>query len=62
MSNPGFKYWEALKWLINYLKSILDVKVYKSANEGVKLKGFTNAYYGDDKDNMKSTSFYVYSM
>ncbi|KAL2525850.1 cysteine-rich RLK (RECEPTOR-like protein kinase) 8 [Abeliophyllum distichum] len=65
MSNPGPDHWEALKWLLRYLKSTYHVGlIYKTVSNGVKLKSFTDADYGGDRDrdNRKSTSFYVFTL
>jgi len=63
MSNPGPKHWEALKWLLRYLKGSSDIGlVYKHKTEGVKLKGFTDSDYAGDRDNRKSMSSYVFTL
>jgi len=63
MSNLGPKHWEALKWLLRYLKGSCDIGlVYKHKTEGVKLKGFTDSDYAGDRDNRKSMSSYVFTL
>jgi len=63
MSDPGPKYWEALKWLLRYLKGSYDISlVYKHTTEEVKLKSFINYDYAGDRDNKKSTSSYMFTL
>lgn len=62
MSNLSPKHCEALKWLLRYLKNIFNEGLnYKSANNGVKLKGFMDVDDSGNRDNRKSTSFYMFT-
>ncbi|GKA96485.1 retrovirus-related pol polyprotein from transposon TNT 1-94 [Tanacetum coccineum] len=55
MSNPGREHWEALKWLLRYLKCTLKATLCFSRKE-VILEGFSNSDYGGCLDSGKSTT------
>ncbi|CAA2996853.1 Hypothetical predicted protein [Olea europaea subsp. europaea] len=61
MSNPGEALWEAMKWLLRYIKGTCDLGIeYRKQSEGVILRGYTDSDYAGNRDNRKSTSAYVY--
>lgn len=63
MSNPCEVHWEAMKWLLRYIKGTCDLGIeYRKQSESVILRGFTDSDYAGDKDNKKSTSAYVYTL
>lgn len=63
MSYPGPEYWEALKWMLRYLKGTSDIGLKFGVNkEGVKLKGFLDADYTGERDNRKYISSYVFTL
>ncbi|XP_057532923.1 uncharacterized protein LOC130810814 [Amaranthus tricolor] len=55
MSNPGKGHWEALKWLLRYLKDTSNVCLMYGKNSS-ELTGFCDSDYGGDLDNRKSTN------
>ncbi|GKE87430.1 hypothetical protein Tco_1564905 [Tanacetum coccineum] len=55
MSNPGREHWEALKWLLRYLKGTLKATLCFSRKE-VILEGFSNSDYEGCLDSGKSTT------
>jgi len=60
---PSPNHWEALKWLLKYLRGTYNVGlVYKHYTDSVKLKGFTDSDYAGDRDNRKFTSSYVLNL
>ncbi|KAL2491414.1 cysteine-rich RLK (RECEPTOR-like protein kinase) 8 [Abeliophyllum distichum] len=63
MANPGPEHWEALKWLLRYLKGTSNLGlIYGTCNEGVILKDFVDADFVSDKDNRKSTIAYIFTL
>ncbi|XP_021612939.1 uncharacterized protein LOC110615404 [Manihot esculenta] len=61
MSNPGKEYWDAMKWLLRYLKGITSTS-FCYGNGKVLLKGFVDTDLSGDVDTSKSTSEYVYNI
>ncbi|XP_047336742.1 secreted RxLR effector protein 161-like [Impatiens glandulifera] len=58
MSNFGMPHWNALKWLLRYLKTIVDVDLtFFKCSLGTKLVGYVDSNYANDRDNRKSTTF-----
>ncbi|GKC93648.1 hypothetical protein Tco_1159090, partial [Tanacetum coccineum] len=55
MSNPGREHWEAVKWLLRYLKGISKATLCFSRKE-VVLEGFSYSDYGGCLDLGKSTT------
>ncbi|KAL2497738.1 cysteine-rich RLK (RECEPTOR-like protein kinase) 8 [Abeliophyllum distichum] len=63
MSNPGEQHWEALKWLMKYLKGTASVGlVFRHCSEGIKLKEYVDANYATDRDSRKSTISYAFTL
>ncbi|XP_047961394.1 secreted RxLR effector protein 161-like [Salvia hispanica] len=63
MANPGSVHWEALKWLLRYLKHTAKYGLcYSKCNDGVLLTGFVDSNYANDKDKRKSTTSYVFTV
>ena len=59
MSNPGKGHWEALKWLLRYLKCTSNVCL-MYGKDSSELTGFCDSAYGGDLDDRKSTSGFVF--
>nr|KYP74579.1 Retrovirus-related Pol polyprotein from transposon TNT 1-94 [Cajanus cajan] len=55
MSNPGRKYWEAVKWLLRYLKGTSKIALCFSKNN-IILEGYCDADLGDCSNTRKSTT------
>ncbi|KAL6556363.1 hypothetical protein OROGR_005651 [Orobanche gracilis] len=63
MSNPGTLHWEALKWILRYLKSSGDIGInFSKSAEGVKLVGYVDSNYANDRDKRKSITSYVFTL
>ena len=63
MSNPGRSHWEALKWLLRYIKgTVNEGLVYHSSKKGVELTGFVDSDYAGDRDKRRSTTAYVFTL
>nr|KYP73799.1 Retrovirus-related Pol polyprotein from transposon TNT 1-94 [Cajanus cajan] len=61
MSNPGKKHWEAIKWLLRYLKSTSKIALCFSKND-VILEGYSDANLGGCSDTRKSTTGFVFTV
>jgi Reverse transcriptase (RNA-dependent DNA polymerase) len=63
-SNPGQRHWLAVKHLMRYLKGTVDYKlVYGSGKQSQEVfTTYTDADYGGNKDNGRSTGGYVTSI
>ena len=75
MLNPGPKHWQALERVLRYLKHTKDLAITYSliqsdsshdilsgwTNPSSNLSGWSDSDWGEDVDNRKSTSGYVYT-
>ncbi|XP_062081168.1 secreted RxLR effector protein 161-like [Humulus lupulus] len=62
MSNPGLEHWNALKWLLRYLKGTTEIGLrYRQMDQKVTLEGFVDADYAASKDTRRSTTSYVFT-
>ncbi|XP_042059319.1 secreted RxLR effector protein 161-like [Salvia splendens] len=63
MSNPGPVHWEALKWLLRYLKHTSKYGLcFLKSDDGINLCGFVDSNYANDRDKRKSTTSYVFTV
>ena len=64
MSNPGKVHWEAVKWILRYLKGTLDVGLLFDAksDNARALLGYVDADYGQDLDGRRSTTGYMFTL
>ncbi|RVW20652.1 Retrovirus-related Pol polyprotein from transposon TNT 1-94 [Vitis vinifera] len=61
MSRPGKQHWEAVKWILRYLKGSLDTCLcFTGAN--LKLQGYVDADFAGDIDSRKSTTGFVFTL
>ena len=58
-SNPGREHWKAIKRIMRYLKGTMDYCLVYQGSE-LRLVGYSNADWGGDRDQRKSTSGYVF--
>ena len=62
MSNPGREHWEAVKWLMRYLKGSTNVGLlFEHCPNLVVLEGFADSDFARDKDKRRSTSAYMFT-
>ena len=61
MANPGKEHWEAVKWLLRYLRGTSSTSLCFGKGK-VTLQVFVNADLGGDVDSSKSTSGYIYTI
>jgi len=61
MSNPGKQHWEAVKWILRYLRGTSDMSLcFTGAN--LKLQGYVDVDLASDVDSRKSTTGFVYTL
>ncbi|GJY19058.1 retrotransposon protein, putative, ty1-copia subclass [Tanacetum coccineum] len=62
LANPGKKHWEAVKWILKYLKGAIDVGLVYGRDQGkhVDVDGFVDADYAKDPDKGRSITGYVF--
>ena len=60
LSNPGKEHWEAVKWILRYLKGTSKVCLCYGGCDPV-LEGYTDADMAGDLNSRKSTSSYLYT-
>ncbi|KAL6318202.1 hypothetical protein AAG906_035707 [Vitis piasezkii] len=58
LSNPGRLHWEAVKWIMRYLRCTSKLKLTFGSGKPV-LVGYTNSNMAGDVDNRRSTSGYL---
>ena len=61
MANPRKVNWEAVKWLLRYLRGTSNTSLCFGKGK-VTLQGFMDADLGGDVDSRKSTSGYIYTI
>ena len=60
-SNPGIKHWMSVKRILRYLKGTTDYVLCYQGRD-LRLIGYTDANWGSDGDQRKSTSKYALSL
>ncbi|KAL6328733.1 hypothetical protein AAG906_003750 [Vitis piasezkii] len=61
MSRPRKQHWEAVKWILRYLKGSLDTCLCFTG-ASLKLQGYVNADFTGDIDSRKSTTRFVFTL
>ncbi|KAL2242583.1 UNVERIFIED_CONTAM: Retrovirus-related Pol polyprotein from transposon TNT 1-94 [Sesamum indicum] len=62
MSNPGPPHWEALKWLLRYLRGSENVGIkFSKHSTHAHLIGYVDSNYANDRDSRKSTTSYMFT-
>ncbi|RVW52842.1 Retrovirus-related Pol polyprotein from transposon TNT 1-94 [Vitis vinifera] len=61
MSRPGKQHWEAVKWILIYLKGSLDTCLCFTG-ASLKLQGYVDADFVGDIDSRKSTTRFVFTL
>jgi len=64
MHNPGKDHWEAMKWILRYMKGSIGRGLVFDRNKAVILVviGFVDSNYVGDLDKRRSISGYVFTM
>ena len=58
LSNPGRHHWEAVKWIMRYLRGTFKLKLTFGSGKPI-LVGYTDSDMAGDVDNRRSTSGYL---
>ncbi|WVZ16376.1 hypothetical protein V8G54_009358 [Vigna mungo] len=61
MSNPGKAHWEAVKWILRYLRGTIEKCLYFSKGE-LKVQGYVDADFGGEVDHRRSTTGYIFTV
>ncbi|CAM6087063.1 unnamed protein product [Calypogeia fissa] len=64
MANPGKLHWEAMKWVLRYLRGTLDYGILFDGrtNSTLELGGYVDSDYVGNLDNGKSTTGHVFML
>jgi len=64
MSNSGKEHWNAIKWVLQYLKGSANVSLCfsRDCDQSALLEGFTDADYAADLDKRRSLSSYIFHL
>eukprot|EP00253_Pinus_taeda_P025413 PITA_25413 len=61
MANPGKEHWQAVKWVLRYLRGTSDRCIVFNGSEG-SVCGYVDADYAGDLDKRRSTTGYVFTL
>ena len=61
MSRPGLMHWDAVKWVLRYMKGTKEHKLVFRKNGNFKVEDFCDADFSADLDKRRSISGYVFS-
>ena len=61
MSNPGKPYYEAMKWILRYLRGTTE-KCLTFRRDELKLEGYVDSDFAGEVDHRRSTTGYVFTM
>ena len=64
MHNPGKEHWEAVKWILRYLKDspIIGLVFDRQRADPGGVVGYVDADYGGDLDRRRSLSSYIFTL
>jgi hypothetical protein len=61
MKNPGKEHWEAVKWILRYLRGTTTYALCFGGSDTF-LQGYVDSYMAGDKDSRRSTTRYVFTI
>lgn len=61
MVNPGKAHWEAVKWILRYLKGTINTSLH-FGGDTCQISGFVDSDYAGDLDRRRSTTGYVFQI
>jgi hypothetical protein len=61
MNNPSKEHWEAIKWILRYLRGTVNHALCFGGSETV-LQGYVDSDMAGDKDSRRSTTGYVFTI
>ncbi|XP_055826272.1 secreted RxLR effector protein 161-like [Solanum dulcamara] len=62
MANLEKRHWEAVKWILRYLKGASDVGLTFRKSEGILILGYVDSDYAGDLDRRRSTTGYIFTL
>lgn len=62
MSRPGSVHWEAVKWVLKYMKGAHDLSLVFTQEKEFKVTGYCDSDYAADLDKRRSISGYVFTV
>ncbi|CAA7015031.1 unnamed protein product [Microthlaspi erraticum] len=62
MSKPGSIHWEAVKWLLRYVKRSSDLSLVFRRNKDFRVQGYCDSDFAGDLDRKRLTSGYVFTV
>uniref|UniRef100_A0A1J3F7G4 Retrovirus-related Pol polyprotein from transposon TNT 1-94 n=1 Tax=Noccaea caerulescens TaxID=107243 RepID=A0A1J3F7G4_NOCCA len=62
MSKPGIMHWEAVKWLLRYIRGTADLNLVFTKNKNFSVQGYCDSDFAGDLDRRRSTSGYVFTV
>lgn len=62
MSKPGELHWEAVKWLLRYVKGSSDLNLVFTKSKEFRIQGYCDSDFAGDLDKSRSTSGYVFTV
>lgn len=62
MSKPGHIHWEAVKWLLRYIRGALNVQLVYTKDKDLLVQGFCVSDYAADLDRRRSISGYTFTV
>ena len=61
ISKPRKQHWEAVKWILRYLKGSLDTCL-RFTGASLKLRGYVDADFAGDINSRKSTTGFLFTL
>ena len=62
MGNPGREHWEAVKWILRYVKGTTDYGLWFTKNTEFKVEGYCDADFASDRDRSRSVTGYLFEV
>eukprot|EP00268_Persea_americana_P052517 TRINITY_DN5882_c0_g1_i3.p1 TRINITY_DN5882_c0_g1~~TRINITY_DN5882_c0_g1_i3.p1 ORF type:complete len:175 (-),score=26.15 TRINITY_DN5882_c0_g1_i3:42-566(-) len=63
MANPGKEHWNAVKWILRYLKATKDLGIlFERKHESESVVRYVDSDFAGDLDKRRSTTGYVYTL
>ena len=62
LQNPGRQHWDAVKWILRYLRGTTGHGIMFGKHEDTSVVGYVDADYAGDMDSRRSTTGYVFTL
>ncbi|XP_071939841.1 secreted RxLR effector protein 161-like [Coffea arabica] len=62
MHDPGKEHWQAVKWILRYIQSTVDIGLIFEQDDSQHVVGFCNSDYASDLDKCRSTTGYIFML